>query len=167
MKRPLAGPDARIFDLLQRIITMGRNNRSWSRDDVLRVVDTWMRPRPVRAPADHQRAEKLESKNRELRAEVARLRAQLAPATDWEPPVGTGQVRVGVVTPLQAAVLDGMCQGKRKVDIARELRMSDSAVRNHAWRAAQRLGADQPLHAVVLILTGRLQVRVKVHRAAG
>lgn len=170
MKRPLVGPEARIFDMLQRVISTGRNSGSWRREDVLRVVDTWLRPQPTRAPADHRRAEKLEKENRKLRSELASLKTRLTPTESWEPPAHDERVRVGTVTRMQAAVLDGMCQGKRNIDIARELDLSPGAVNNHAYRAAQKLGADQPLHAVVLILTGRLQVRVRTGgdlRAAG
>ena len=166
--RPLAGPEAQIFDGLQRLIALGRRNRSWDVQDVVRVVNTYLIPGSPRKLADfHQRrADKAERRVEELKMELARVRAENVPTESWSPPPTRSPRRVGVVTPMQAEVLSEMCKGRRHVDIARDLKMSRGAVDTAAWRAAHRIGADRPIHAVVLILTGQVEVRVKEEQRA-
>lgn len=80
----------------------------------------------------------------------------------WRPPDQPGQPRTVVLTMRGAQVLDALCRGKTKADMARDMFVSKDTVATHARRLYRELGARNAAQAVALACSGRVTVLVRV-----
>jgi two-component system nitrate/nitrite response regulator NarL len=79
--------------------------------------------------------------------------------------VPDGAPPIVVITPRQADVLTGLCEGLSNADIGARLYITEDTVKTHVRRLLPVLGARSRCHAVALVLSG--QVRVLVHDPKG
>ena len=81
--------------------------------------------------------------------------------TRWRcPPVPEGQAAV-TLTPRQAEVLYGLCEGLSNDQITRRLYVSEDTVKSHVKAVLRALKARDRTQAAVYVLTGRVVVFVR------
>jgi DNA-binding NarL/FixJ family response regulator len=66
-----------------------------------------------------------------------------------------------VLSPRQADVLTGLCEGLSNGDIGRRLYITEDTVKTHVRRLLPVLGARSRCHAVALVLSGQVRVLVR------
>ncbi len=88
----------------------------------------------------------------------------LDPRTDlpgWKPAPFVGQPLLIDLPPMLVNVLDSLCEGKSNKQIGTDWGISEDTVKTHLKRLFGALGAADRLHAVVLALSGSVDVRMK------
>lgn len=137
----LAGRDAAVYDLLRRVVAIGRHRRAWDAADVARVAYTHL-PNRVRRDAEllRRRAEAAE-------AEVERLTHH--------------PHRTVTLSALQADIVARACRGATPTDIALATGRTRTSVANHLSRAAAAMQADHVAHGLALVQRGVVEIRVK------
>lgn len=146
--------DSQIVDLLakglsvDRITELGayrgtRTAPAWTRADVARLAAAQRPSQPRRKPK-------------------VRRRRPAAPATPtaWAAPSASGATREVVLTPARATVLTAICEGKSLDEVAEDFQITNNAAKERLRGARLQLGARDTVHAVVLVLTGRVRIRV-------
>lgn len=83
---------------------------------------------------------------------------ELAPAPTWLPPRLLPAPVTVTVTPQQALVLGGWCEGMTDFAIGRRLYVAEETVKTHGRRLRERLGATNRAHAVGLVCTGAVRI---------
>lgn len=85
----------------------------------------------------------------------------MIPATPWEMPrlVG-GDIEV-TITPRQADVLSGICQGHTTAQIGRRLYLSEDTVKTHVKRLFRAMNVHCRAHAAALAASGQMAVMVR------
>lgn len=167
MTRPLAGPEAVIFDLLQRVVAIGRHRRAWQARDVVRVtVEHLDAGHVTRALAEaRQRADRAERRANAAEARCRQLEAQgpraAGAADDYLPPR-----RVVELRPAEYECFAEFAEGRPKGAIAKELGLSPGTVANYVSHAAQLIGAETAAQAAALVNRNVVQIRMKPRSAA-
>jgi DNA-binding CsgD family transcriptional regulator len=77
------------------------------------------------------------------------------------PPPVPPQTRAVVVSPMLANVLESLCEGKDNRGIGRDWGITEDTVKTHMRRLLRALDAQDRTQAVILVLTGQVQVRIK------
>lgn len=88
---------------------------------------------------------------------------QRGPFADLAPfrPAGPATTRTAVVSPMLANVLESLCEGKSNKEIGTDWGICEDTVKTHLRRLFPKLGARDRLHAVILVLSGAVDVRIK------
>lgn len=81
--------------------------------------------------------------------------------TRWRPPTAAGDPCIVELSPMLGNVLISLCEGKGNRAIAADWGIAEDTVKTHIKRLFRVLGAHDRLHAVVLVFTGAVDVRVK------
>ena len=158
---PLLSPrDRTILDALRaghgidRVTEVGvyrgsRTTPAWTRADVERVA------------AKHHPEALPPTGDRPGRAKRRPPTPPAWPTVPWQPPPAEpGQPRQVVVTALRAEALTLLCEGLDYATIATRLQVTDSAAKERVRKAVRAIGARDRAHATVLLLTGRIVVKV-------
>lgn len=152
----LAGREAVIYDLLLRIVAIGRHRRTWRPETVVRVAyDHLPHPHVLERElrAERRRAERAE-------ALAARLAAALEQASRQQHAPAHAH-RTVVLTPRQADVVTRACRGATVGDISRATGISPAEVGMELHRAAIAMVADHPQHCVALVSRGVVRIRTE------
>lgn len=81
----------------------------------------------------------------------------------WEPTPFNGDPTVVPLPPMLVNVLDSLCEGKTNRAIGTDWGITEDTVKTHIKRLLRRIGARDRLHAVILVLSGAVEVRCKPH----
>lgn len=162
--------DSQIAELIRggataaRVVLIGAYRRTWTPDDVVRVI----RREKLTAPPPGPTVPSL-LPHPDAPVEPALPLAVVlpfpAPEPDrsvWEPPTilaaPQGSVEIG---PRQAAVLTHLCRGLANRRIGRELHITEDTVKTHVRHLLAEFGARDRMHLAVLAVTGQVEVRIK------
>lgn len=159
--RPLVGADAQVFELLQRIVSIGRHRRAWTRADVARVCSVYF------AGNAHQRAIEAErERTDQARAEARRLAEHIAVLEqdllryrnadrDELPPR-----KVVELNRSEYETFALFCEGRPRQSIADELGLAKGTVSNYVSHVSELIDADAA-KAAALVNRGVVAIRTR------
>lgn len=79
----------------------------------------------------------------------------------WRPEPPAGESRIVALTPMLRNILESLCEGKSNKQIMGDWGIAEDTVKTHMRRLFAVLGARDRVHAVVLVFSGAVDVRVK------
>lgn len=82
----------------------------------------------------------------------------------WQPTPFVGDPVVVALPPMLVNVLDSLCEGKSNRGIGKDWGISEDTVKTHLKRLYCKLGARDRVHAVAMVFSGAVDVRVKPGR---
>jgi len=85
---------------------------------------------------------------------------EIADLEDWEPELHRGPSLQVLVTRMERAVLESLCEGKSNRMIARDYGLSEDTVKSHLRNVMAKIGARDRTHAVSLVWSGVVTVKV-------
>jgi DNA-binding NarL/FixJ family response regulator len=79
----------------------------------------------------------------------------------WQPATFDGQPTLVDLPPMLVNILDSLCEGKSNRQIGNDWGISEDTVKTHLKRLYGKLGVGDRLQAVVLVLSGAVDVRLR------
>lgn len=86
---------------------------------------------------------------------------RVAQLEQWRPEPPAGDTKMVALSPMLRNVLESLCEGKSNKQIMADWGIAEDTVKTHMRRLFQALGANDRLHAVALVWSGTVDVRLK------
>jgi DNA-binding CsgD family transcriptional regulator len=154
----LVGAEAQILQLLRsgrhpnHVADIGRYRRSWTADDVQRVI---------RQHADPPAGQTGTATEDEPVVVPVVERVDTCNLTAWRPPYCADDPAVVIITAAQARVLTALCRGMSNLAIAAEVGISVDTVKSHVKDLMGCTRRRDRLQLALAAVTGQLDVFVR------
>ena len=86
---------------------------------------------------------------------------QITRLEQWKPPAAAVEPRIVALSPMLRNILESVCEAKSNDEIKDDWGIALDTVKTHMRRLLKALGARDRVHAIALVYSGAVEVRVK------